>query len=456
MFTKLFKIKKYFFNLSLPLKIFLMVILVGIGFLARQGLVTQNSKVTYQTAKAEKGTLITSISGSGTITSGNSSNLTTKVSGVVKQVYVTNGDTVTKGQKIAEVTLDEYAQGRQATAWVTYLKAVEAVKEAQKSKVTADLQMYTDRQAVVDAQEDMDRVTNNLTNPVTGKIYTDAEKAVVVKTLEEARLAFTVSETKYYNADANIVSAKAVAASALLDYQENSATIVAPSSGVISDLALAEGLIMNANSSTSSTSGATIISSQTVGKISIPDGQLIATVNLSEIDVISVKANQKVAMTLDAYSDLTFTGKVLAVNTSGSVSSGVTTYPVTILLDSVTVEVYPNMSINAEIITNMVADAIIVPTTAITTSDGVSSVQVMKDSQISTVEVEIGAANDSDTQIKSGLSEGDEVVTSVIMADDSASDDATSAFSTSNRTNSSSTRSSGTMIMQGGGPPGGF
>ena len=178
---------------------------------------------------------------------------------------------------------------------------------------------------------------------------------------------------------------------------------------------------------------------------------------MSEIDVINVKADQKVTLTLDAYSDKTFTGKVLAVNTTGSVSSGVTAYPVTILLDLASVDIYPNMAVNVDIITNVVTDAITVPTTAITTTNGVSTVQVMKDKKISVVQVELGSANDSDTEIKSGLNEGDEVVTSTITADDSSSTDtATSAFSGTSTNSKSSTKSStSTMSGPGGGmPPG--
>jgi len=445
-------------NMSLPKKIILLLIVVGLGILTRQIITSSKaSKITYETTTAKKGSLTVSISGSGTITSGNNTSLTTKTSGVVKKVYVTNGDTVTKGQKIADVTLDDYAKERQAAAWVAYLEATEATKQAIANKSTTDIDMWEAREAVLDAQEAYDDMIDDDTNPATHEAYTAGERMIIIKTLDEKRKIFTVTESKYLNADADITNANAKVAAALRDYQENSATIVAPSAGVISDLALAEGLVVNANSTTSSTSGATIISSQTVGKISDVGGQLVATVSLSEVDVLNVKANQKVVLTLDAYSDKTFTGKVLAVNTSGSVSSGVTSYPVTILLDSVSVDIYPNMAVNVDIITNVVTDAITVPTTAITTTNGVSTVQVRKDGENTIVQVEIGVANDSETVITSGLTEGDEVVTSIITAEeDSSSTNETSLFSgLSTRSNSS--KSSGSSSQGGGGmgmPPG--
>jgi len=458
---KFLVVKNSIFGLSLKKKIIFLLILIALGVAIRQiSISLQNKKVTYETSKAEKGTLTVSISGSGTITSGNSTSLTTKVSGVVNNVYVTNGDTVTKGQKIAEVTLDDYAEERQTAAWVAYLEAKEAALQAINAKSVADIDMWKAHQDFDNAQEAVDDMNENDTNPATNAVYTEDERMIITKTLDQTIKAFNVAESKYLNADADITNANAKVTAALRDYQENSSTIVAPSAGIISDLALAKGLVVNASSTTSSTNGATIVSSQAVGKISNSKGQLIATVNLSEIDIVSVKANQKVALTLDAYSDKTFTGKVLAVNTSGSVSSGVTSYPVTILLDSVSVDIYPNMAVNVEIITNIVSDAILVPTTAITTTNSTSTVQIKKDGKITTAQVEIGTANDSQTEIKSGVSEGDEVVTSVITADNSSStDNTTSAFSGLGTSTKSSSKSSGSSSqgssMPGGGmPPG--
>lgn len=457
-FRKLLVVKKWYLSLSLTKKIIFplipIILIIGTILLSSK---LHNSKVTYETAVATKGTLTVSTSASGTITSGNYTNVTTKVSGTVKKVYVTNGDTVTKGQKIADVTLDDYAAERQSDAWVSYLKAVEAVKDAQNTKLSLDIKMWQDRQALLDAETTYNNMVAGAWNPTTHAEYTYNEEAVVTKQFQLAQSTFDADQTKYNDAAAVISNAKISVASAYQDYLENSSTIVAPAAGTISDLALFEGLSVSANSSTSSTTGSTIVSSQTVSKINNPDGQLIATVSMSETDVLSIKANQKVVITLDAYSDMTFTGKVLAVNTSGSVSSSVTSYPVTILLDQVSVAIYPNMAINADIITDTVTDAIMVPSTAITTANGTSTVQIMKDGKPVVTTVEIGTANDSYTVIKSGVNEGDTVVTSIVVADTSTKDDTSSLFSgttTSTSKSSSSLNSSGGI--PGGGMPGGF
>lgn len=450
-------VKNGYVSLTLAKKIIFPIIpiVLGIGvyFLVNK---LQGDKVTYETETATRGTLIVSTSTSGTITSGNYTNITTKISGTVKKVHITNGDNVIKGQKLAEVTLDEYATKRQADAWVAYLDAVEAVNTAKMSQLTADKDMWISRQMLIDTETEYNNMIAGAWNPDTHAEYTYNERAVLTKEYEIAKLTFSANQTKYNDANADIAKAQAAVTSAYRDYQENSATIVAPVAGTISDLALFEGLAVSANSSTSSTTGSTIISSQTVGKINNPEGQLIATVSMSESDILNIKANQKVVITIDAYSDMTFTGKVLSVNTSGTSTSGVTSYPVTILLDKTDVDIYPNMAIEADIITDSVADAIMIPTTAITTTGGSFTVQIMKDGKPVITTVEIGTANDSHTAITSGVGEGDIVVTSIVTVDTSTKDDSSSLF-TGTTTTTNSSKNSGSFGgggMGGGLPPG--
>lgn len=446
---------RLFARLPKIVKISSVILVLALGYIGFFQIKIKKNTVTYQTTIATKGTLIQSIEGSGTITSGNYTNVTTKASGTVSAVYVTNGDTVVKGQKIADITLDEYATERQSSTWANYLSALDAVKAAQQTKISEDLAMWKARQAILNAEEDIKYVNENPINPDTNSNWTLGEKTILEKTLEEQRLAFKTAESKYSHADADIAEAYSKATSALRTYQENSATIIAPENGVISDLMLAQSIVVSASSATSNTSGATIVSAQTVAKINHPESQLIATISLTEIDITMVKANQKVTLTLDAFEDQTFTGKVLAVNTSGSISSGVTSYPVTILLDQTDVDIYPNMAVNATIITNMETDVILIPTTAITVeTNGVSIVQIMQNDNPTTVTVETGNANDTDTVITSGIAEGDTVITATIQT--SAATDTTNTTSPFSGVSTSNTRSSTSGMGGGimGGPPG--
>ena len=421
--------KEFVLRASWKKRLVLLLLIVGVGVFSWRFLgQKKEEEVSYETTIVQKGTLVNTVSASGTITSGNYTNVTTKASGTVSRVYVTSGDTVYKGQKIAEIVLDDYARERQASAWVAYLEAKETYLEALNAKDLSDISMWRAHQDRLDAKEALEDMEEDNINPNTGEEYTETERAIITKTVDQVEKAFRVAEARYLNADADIANAQAKVAATLRDYQENSVTILAPAAGIVSDLALAEGNLVSAAATTSSTSGATIVSAQTVGKINHPEGQLVATVDLTEIDIINVKANQKMTLMLDAYPGKTFTGKVLAVNTSGNVASGVTSYPVTILLDPVLVAIYPNMAISGEIITNLKTNVLLVPSTAIQTVGNQTTVQVVKDGQPETITVETGHSNDNQTEITSGLDEGDEVITSVTISGQADGQDGASPF----------------------------
>ncbi|HVT63454.1 MAG TPA: efflux RND transporter periplasmic adaptor subunit, partial [Legionellaceae bacterium] len=117
--------------------------------------------------------------------------------------------------------------------------------------------------------------------------------------------------------------------------------------------------------------------------------------------------------------------------------------PAIIQLDDPSDDILPNMSATANIITKTDDDVLLVPSAAVHTTNGSSTVQVLQNGQVSTVDVTIGDASDSQTEILSGLSEGATVITS-----------STTTGATSTTTSGSSPFSSSTRGFGGGG--GGF
>lgn len=86
------------------------------------------------------------------------------------------------------------------------------------------------------------------------------------------------------------------------------------------------------------------------------------------------------------------------------------------------------MSASASIITNVKPDVLLVPNAAVQTLNGQSTVRVMKNGKVVPVPVEIGQSSDTQTEITSGLSEGEEVVTSISGGARSTSSTSTSPF----------------------------
>src|SRR3990172_1746173 len=89
--------------------------------------------VTYQTSKIEKGTIVSSVSASGHVLTTNILSITTETSGVVKQVYIKDGDKVYAGQKLAEITLDTAGLEKNAQAYASYISALNGVNSSNNS-----------------------------------------------------------------------------------------------------------------------------------------------------------------------------------------------------------------------------------------------------------------------------------------------------------------------------------
>ncbi len=165
--------------------------------------------------------------------------------------------------------------------------------------------------------------------------------------------------------------------------------------------------------------------------------QKIAEITLNEVDAAKVKVGQKATITFDAIEDLTIVGQVAEVDAVGTVSQGVVTYNAKITIDTEDERIKSGMSVSVVIITEMKQDVLSISNSAIKTQNGIQYVQIMKeDNTISLQQIEVGISNDTNTEVVSGLSEGDKVVTQTV------------SNSSSNSSNSSKT--DGAMPSGGG------
>lgn len=368
----------------------------------------------YQTATVTKGTLIVSAGESGQVSVANRTAITTSATGVVTNVYVKEGDEVSAGEKIADIALDKNGQQQADQAYASYLSAQNSLTNAQTQLNTLQSTLFQTNQAFLN--------DTGIANP------TDQDKANP-KYIEEND-AWLAAQANYINQQNVIAQAQASLNSAAISYQNSSASIIAPTSGTLTDLTITQGMQITAVSS-SNNSSSIANTSTTVANIRT-QGNPVISVELSEIDVTKVKSGDSATITLDALPDKTFTGKVVGINTTGTVSSGVTNYPATILLDTPSNDILPNMSATANIITDIKNNVLLVPNAAVLTSGGVSTVRVLKNGQVSSIEVTIGESSDTQTEITSGLSEGDTVVTSAAVTGTSTtSSGGTSPFSRS-------------------------
>lgn len=346
-------------------------------------LISNNSnKTTYQTSTVQKGTVVSTISASGKVLTTNTLSITTQASGVVKKVYVKDGDKVFQGQKLAEITLDSDGILANAKAYASYISAQNGVNSANNS--------YRSTQASL----------SNIYDQVKGH---SSDETLAQK---ETRTKAEVSNDNAYDgmrqAQANLVSSG-------YSYRLTSPIITAPFSGIVGSVGLVEGMVLNSSTSTTS------ISSQRVAVIK-GDSLPVISVSLSEVDVPNVKVGQKVTVTLDSISDKTFTGVVATVDRVGSTNSNVTSYNANIKLDSDSTAILPNMAATANIIISTATDVLYVPSAALTTSNGTTYAKTLVNGKETDVEVQTGISSDTSTVITSGLSEGQIVITGTATA----------------------------------------
>ncbi len=371
-------------------RLVIIIIILGlVGFLGYKNYNSATSKPQYQTEQAQKGSLIQSVSASGNITTANNVSVTIQASGAVNQVFVKNGDPVTQGQTLATLTLDQASQQKQAAAYASYLSAKNALDNANAKYNSLQNTLFVANQKLIN-----DAVARGLTT-------TDP-------TYIEENATWLQSEADYKNQATAVSAAQSSLAAASLNLSQLSTTITAPVSGIVKGLTITPGAIVTVTSSSNNSTS----TSQVLGSI-YQQGPLQAQVNISEIDSVNVAEGDKVTMTLDAFPNSTFTGKVASINTNGVVSSGVTTYPAVITFDAGNDHIYPNMAVSAKIITKIKNDVVLVPSAAVQSGANGSTVRVMKNGKVTSVPVTVGDANDTQTEITSGINEGDVVVTGV-------------------------------------------
>jgi len=345
---------------------------------------------TYQTAKVERGTLVSTVSASGQVSTANNTPVVTQVTGVITKLYVKNGDKVLAGAPIASITLDQSSQQK-------YSQQLASYQSSQNSLVSAKNQKNSLKNSMITADQ------NFLKQALNKSLDEDNPTYIQLKALKSA------ADSQYNNQDNVIAQSEQSLNSSALSLRQFSPTIYAPISGTISSISLQVGSVIPAQAVSSSSQTL----SQNVAVITTSSYPIVS-VNLTEIDIPKVKLNDKATITFDAFPNLTFTGKVFSIYTTGQVSSGVTSYPTTLTMDTENANIYANMSATASIIVDSKDNVLFVPTSAVVTQNGQSALRILKDGALQYVPVETGLTSDTSTEIVSGINEGDEIVTAVV------------------------------------------
>jgi multidrug efflux pump subunit AcrA (membrane-fusion protein) len=211
------------------------------------------------------------------------------------------------------------------------------------------------------------------------------------------------------------------------------ATLTAPANATVAAI---NGIVGQIASGSSSSTSAFMVLLDTSGY------NITASVN--EADIAKVQVNQPVRFTLTAYPTQTFRAAVSSMSMVGTTTSGVVTYPVTMVVDMSSIgnaHLYPGMTATANITTAQRIGALLVSNNAFTFtttalqagvisrsaitqavgSTGLSGnsgqststrrfVLVLRNGQLVPVLVSVGLTNGVSSEVLSGLNQGDQVV----------------------------------------------
>ncbi len=137
---------------------------------------------------------------------------------------------------------------------------------------------------------------------------------------------------------------------------------------------------------------------------------------VSESSIAEVQAGQSIDMTMDAFGpDQHFSGEVLSIDPAATVVSGVINYRVVSSIPS-DASIKPGMTANLVVLVAEKLQVIAVPNRLIKTVDRQKKVTLLQGNQTKDVAISTGLAGDTYTEVLSGLSAGDILVSSINSA----------------------------------------
>jgi macrolide-specific efflux system membrane fusion protein len=157
-----------------------------------------------------------------------------------------------------------------------------------------------------------------------------------------------------------------------------------------------------------------------------PTQSLVATADVSQLDVAKLKVGQRVTLTFDALDGAATSGTVDEIAdspTSSDSSAGTTTvvqYPVTVRIGKLPTGDRTGMTGQASVVTTSRRNVVVVPSSAIGGTTANPTVQVVQDGTTVTRPVVVGLVTTQGSEILTGLQAGEQVVTGITASDTGA------------------------------------
>ena len=376
-------------------KILIILLILGVGgyFVYDKFFNIKDEKVEFITKKAKKGSFSKKVDATGEIFATELIDVGAQVSGQIKKLYVKLGDQVKKGDMIASIDSS------------TQQNSIDN-KEAQL--------------AIYKAQLESAKVALNI-----AKTQFDRENALFAKNatskqeFESAKNTYSANSAKIKELEAQIKQTNIELSTAKINLGYTK--IIAPRDGTVVSVQVEEGQTVNANQTTP-----TIVNIADLSRVKMK-------MQIAEGDITKIKVGTPVEYSILSEPTKKFQTTVSSIDpglttlsdgsygssssskssySSSSSSSSAVYYYAQSIVDNKDGILRIGMTTQNELLIANVEDAIIVPSIGIKKDENGTFVYVLKDGKPVKIAVKTGIKDNLDTQIISGINEGDEIITS--------------------------------------------
>ena len=437
----------------------LVVIILGAGVYASM-VYSKNGLITVQTGTVVRQDLTSLVTASGEIKPKNYINIGANAQGQIRELLVKEGDRVRKGQLLARI--ENVQPEADVAAQQATLNSAEADSSASEAGVKAADENIRTMQAMIDkdksdlerAKAEYDRSQSLYAEHLLAKQDFDMRKYAYdaqLSTVKQSEMRLTQARAQREQTVAQLAaSQKRIAQyrAGLVRFNDilQKHNAFAPLDGVVTNLPVRVGetVVPGVQNSAAST------------MMTIADMSLITSeVKVDETDIVNVKLNQAVDVTIDAIPNKTFKGHVIEIgNTAILRSTGVAAsqsaissqeakdFKVVVALDNPPDEIRPGLSCTAKITTATRKNVLSIPIQALTVrqkgqlepkpADGkavqaapakldpvaekakkeeIQGVFVVSGGKAVFKKVETGVTGTTDIEVVNGLNEGEQIVT---------------------------------------------
>lgn len=407
---------RQFFRRNRRILLILLIVVVAVaGFLyIRRS--RAEAATNFQTETIQRGNLTATIGATGTVRAKQTAVLVWQAAGTVESVGVKVGDTVKANDALASLAKTSLPQ--------TVIAAEADLATAQKTLDELMSSNTAEAQAIIDlrdAQTAYDKAANwrkELNGKITVRkivyrtifgqtipILKEKRERPDADTITKADQDLALKKAKLEDAQRTYDRLKGgntadiAAAQARVDAAQatvNMARIVAPFDGTVTE---ADAL-----------PGDQVAAGATGFRLDNLDS-LLVDVQVSEVDINSIKVGQPVTLAFDAIVGKNYHGEVVEVAQAGATTQGVVNFTVTVEITDADESVKPGMTAAVNIVVQEIKDAVLIPNRAVRLVDSQRVVYLLVNGQLVKKELRLGASSDTMSVVAVGdVKPGDVVV----------------------------------------------